>query len=249
MFEQSILRNSNGRKKWTIGLAILAEMAVVGMLVLIPLMYVQAIPTPELMTELTLPPPPPPPPPPAPAAAKIQRTAPRRFNPGELTAPPTVPKQPPLIAETSEPSLPTASDLAAVPGGLPGGVAGGVIGGIVGAVPSPAPPPPPPAEKPAPAPVQRIKVGGAVQAAKLVHEVQPVFPKLAAEARIGGVVRLKAVIAKDGHIKDLALISGHPLLVPAAMKAVTQWVYRPTYLNGQPAEVDTEIDVTFALST
>lgn len=176
MFEQSILRNKNDRRKWTIGIAIVAELAVVGILLLIPLMYVQAIPTPDLVTELTLPPPPPPPPPPAPAVVKIKKTAPRQFNPGELMAPKTVPKETPLIAEAPAPSLPQAPDLAGVPGGTPGGVAGGIIGGIVGAVPSPAPAPPPaPVAQPAAAP-ERIQVGGAVQAAKLIREVQPVFP-------------------------------------------------------------------------
>jgi periplasmic protein TonB len=177
--------------------------------------------------------------------------APRRFNPGELTAPRTVPKDLPQAVAVAEPLLPQAPDLAAVPDGVPGGVPGGVIGGLAGALPSLVVPPPPPAAKavPAAAVTRRLEVGGAVQAAKLIHEVQPLFPKLAEEARIGGVVRLKAVIATDGHIKDLTLISGHPLLIQSAMKAVRQWVYRPTYLNGQPAEVDTEIDVTFALST
>ena len=60
---------------------------------------------------------------------------------------------------------------------------------------------------------------------------------------------MKAVIAKDGRIKDLRVISGHPLLIPSAMRAVKQWIYKPTYLNGQPVEIDTEIDVTFALAT
>jgi protein TonB len=88
-----------------------------------------------------------------------------------------------------------------------------------------------------------------VQAAKLIHQVVPQYPQLAHEARLGGVVRLKAVIAKDGTIEDLSVISGHPLLVPAAMNAVKQWTYKPTFLNGVAIEVATEIDVTFTLSS
>ena len=83
----------------------------------------------------------------------------------------------------------------------------------------------------------------------ILNQVQPVYPRLAASARIGGVVRLKAVISKDGRIKDLKLISGHPLLVQAAMDAVRQWTYKPTVLNGKPVEVATEIDVNFTLSS
>jgi periplasmic protein TonB len=248
MFEQSIVHKGKSRKPWAIALAMLVELGVVGLLVLIPLIFVQAIPMPEFTSILTLPAPPPPPPPPPPAAMKIQKAAPRHFNAEILLAPRTVPQQAPVIVADAAPSIPQTPDLGGVPGGVPGGVTGGVINGIVGSVPEAAPPPVP-LKPEAPATPSRIHVGGNVEAAMLTHEVEPVYPKLASEARIGGQVRLKAVIDKDGHIKDLSLISGHPLLVPSAMNAVRQWVYRPTYLNGNPVEVDTEIDVTFALST
>ena len=74
------------------------------------------------------------------------------------------------------------------------------------------------------------------------------YPPLAKQARISGVVHLNAVIAKDGTIQDLKVISGHPLLIQAAMDAVRQWVYAPTLLNGEPVEVVTQIDVNFTLS-
>ncbi len=88
-----------------------------------------------------------------------------------------------------------------------------------------------------------------MQAAKLIRQVMPKFPKLAHDARIAGVVKLKAVIAKDGTVQDLNVISGHPLLVAAALEAVKQWVYKPTFLNGNAIEVATEIDVTFQLTS
>ena len=94
----------------------------------------------------------------------------------------------------------------------------------------------------------RIKVGGQVAAAKLVRQPKPVYPQLAKQARIQGVVKLHALISKDGTIEDLKAISGHPLLIPAALEAVRQWVYSPTLLNGEPVGVDTEIDVNFTLS-
>jgi protein TonB len=87
-----------------------------------------------------------------------------------------------------------------------------------------------------------------VQSAKLVRQPRPNYPPLAKQARISGVVKLSAVIGKDGTIRELQTISGHPLLVPAALEAVKQWVYQPTLLNGEPVEVQTQIDVNFTLS-
>jgi len=98
------------------------------------------------------------------------------------------------------------------------------------------------------APPSRIRVGGNVQQTKLVSQPQPVYPPLAKQAKIQGVVKLSATIAKDGTMQHLEVISGHPLLIMAAMEAVKQWVYQTTLLNGQPVEVMTEIDVNFTLS-
>ena len=109
------------------------------------------------------------------------------------------------------------------------------------------PPPPPPASLPVETP-QRIRIGGNVQKAKLIQHVDPVYPPLAPQARISGVVRINVVIGKDGTVEKLTLASGHPLLVPAAMEAVKQWVYQPTLLNGQPVEVVTQVEVNFDLN-
>jgi len=94
---------------------------------------------------------------------------------------------------------------------------------------------------------QRIRVGDAVQKVKLLQQPAPVYPPLAVQARISGVVRLNAIIAADGTVKNLTVASGHPLLIPAAMEAAKQWVYEPTLLNGKPVEVITQIEVNFAL--
>ena len=87
-----------------------------------------------------------------------------------------------------------------------------------------------------------------VAQALLVTRVQPVYPPLARQARIQGTVVLRAIISRDGSIENLTLVSGHPMLVPAAIDAVKQWKYQPYLLNGQPVEVDTEVLVNFALS-
>lgn len=102
-------------------------------------------------------------------------------------------------------------------------------------------------QPPAPTP-QRIRVGGNVQQTKLLQHSEPVYPPLAQQARISGVVHLNAIIGKDGTVENLTVASGHPLLVPAALQAVKQWVYAPTLLNGQPVEVVTQIEVNFTLS-
>jgi len=87
-----------------------------------------------------------------------------------------------------------------------------------------------------------------VSAARILRKVAPDYPKKARKAHVEGVVRLHAIIGKDGAIQDLSVISGDPLLTEAAMKAVRQWRYEPTLLNGDPVEVDTTIDVIFALN-
>jgi protein TonB len=112
---------------------------------------------------------------------------------------------------------------------------------------------PPPPKEPIPAAAEnppgkepnRVRQGGAVQEAKIVRRVIPAYPPLARQARVQGVVKLMGIIARDGTIQHLQVLSGHPLLVPAAVAAVRQWLYRPTYLNGDPVEVQAPIDVNF----
>jgi protein TonB len=180
------------------------------------------------------------------------RVIPRQFDAGRLMAPKSIPKEVQMIKEEElpPPSSGVAGVVGGVPGGVPGGQGGGIIGGIIGAAPVAAPPPPPPPVKEAPKAVapQRIRVGGNVQQAKLVRQPKPVYPPLAKQARIQGVVRFQAIIGRDGTIQNLQLVSGHPLLVPSAQEAVKQWVYQPTLLNGEPVEVITQIDVNFTLS-
>ncbi len=101
---------------------------------------------------------------------------------------------------------------------------------------------------PAPEGTMRIRVGGNVQQARLVNQARPVYPQLAKDAKISGIVSLAALIGVDGKMKQLAAVSGQPLLITAAMEAVKQWEYQPTFLNGKPVEVVTNINVNFTLS-
>jgi TonB family protein len=99
-----------------------------------------------------------------------------------------------------------------------------------------------------PTPPARIRVGGNVQQTKLISQPRPVYPPEAKQAHIQGVVKLNAIIGKDGTIQNLEVISGDPALVQSALDAVKQWVYQTTLLNGQPVEVMTQIDVNYTLT-
>jgi protein TonB len=225
-------------KRATIPIAYIFEILLIGVGILVPLIYTEALPKAMISVSLVAPPPPPPPPPP-PAAAPPVRVI-RRVTAEELMRAPTViPKTIAVVKDQPQPQA-SVGVVGGVPGGMPGGAPGGVLGSILSAA---APPPPPPkAEVP-----KRIRVGGQVEAAKAIYRPSPEYPPLAKMARIQGVVRLEAVISKDGTIQDLKMLSGHPLLVKSAMEAVQKWRYQPTLLNGEPVEVVTEIDVNFTL--
>ncbi|HUJ20652.1 MAG TPA: TonB family protein [Bryobacteraceae bacterium] len=251
MFEQTFVEGvGKTNRVWTVMVSFIGQIALIGVAVLIPMIYFDALPRTQLTSFLVAPPPPPPPPPP-PAAVpvKMVKVIPRQFDAGKLMAPKVIPKEVTMIKEEElPPPSASAGVVGGVPGGVPGGTAGGVIGGIIGSVPTAAPPPPPPPVEKKAAPPQRIRVGGQVQQANLIRQPKPIYPPLAKQARIQGVVRFNAIIGRDGTIQNLTLISGHPLLVPAAQEAVKQWLYKPTLLNGEPVEVATVIDVNFTLS-
>jgi general secretion pathway protein A len=94
--------------------------------------------------------------------------------------------------------------------------------------------------------VTRVRVGSRAQAAKLIFQPQPDYPEAAQRAHLQGTVRLEAVLAKDGGVASVRVLSGQPLLTESAEKAVTRWRYQPTLVDGSPVEVVTEVDVDFA---
>jgi protein TonB len=243
MFEDMVVSSSNPsktNKPWTVVLSMVFQVVFLGILILIPLIYTEALPKTMMATLLVAPPPPPPPPPP-PAATPVVRVKPQvhLMDAGKLVAPKVIPKEVKIIKEEAAPDM-SAGMAGGVPGGVAGGSMGGVIGGVIGGMGG-APPPPKPT-------ASRIRQGGSVQAALLINRVQPVYPPLARQTRISGTVRLHAIISKSGTVESLEVMSGHPLLVRAAMDAVQQWKYKPTLLNGDPVEVDTTIDVIFSLN-
>jgi len=245
MFEDSLME-SGGKIKTkqgaTAAVSFFLQILLIGLLVLLPLVFTEALPKQQLMTFLVAPPPPPPPPPPPAAVPEVKIVKPKTsdLDNGQLRTPTAIPKK---VAMIKEDEPPPASGVAGVVGGVPGGVPGGAMGGVLGGIIGNTPTVVPKAATP-----QRVRVSQGVSQGLLVHQVKPVYPPLARQARIQGVVVLQAVISKDGSIEGLHLVSGHPMLAPAAMDAVKQWKYKPYFLNGEPVEVETTINVNFTLA-
>jgi protein TonB len=238
MFDELVESNvvaKKTNKSWTIIISTIVQSLVVMVLILIPLIYTEALPKAMMATLLVAPPPPPPPPPPPQVVeVKVVKPVARLLTQGRLLQPRAIPKNVTVFREAElPPEVPTGP-----------GVFGGVdslLGGLGEGATGVAPPPPPVAR------VSRTKVGGQVQEAKIIARPNPVYPPLARQARIQGKVQLHAIIDKDGRVGELQVVSGHPLLVKAALDAVQNWRYQPTVLNGEPVEVDTTIDVNFVL--
>jgi protein TonB len=231
MFDQLVVSSAQANrtnKPWTVALSAIIQFVIIGILILIPLIYTEALPTGMLSTFLVAPAPPPPPPPPA---APVKIVKPRIIQPQRMVAPTVIPKKIEIIKEAA-PDVSIGQANVGVVGGT------GPLGGVGPVI---APPPPKPVTP------ARIRVGGNVQAASLVRKVQPVYPQIARTAHVSGTVVLHAIIAKDGTIQELQYVTGPPLLMRAAMDAVREWRYKPTLLNGEPVEVDTTISVVFSL--
>jgi len=175
--------------------------------------------------------PPPPPPPPAARAERPPRVAAATKATSSFTVPVDVPD-----TVTPESSLDLGIE-GGVQGGVEGGVPGGVVGGVVGGLPAEAPPPP--------APV--VRVGGLIREPRKIRNVAPVYPSIAREARIQGVVILEATITPQGRVKNAKVLRGIPALDEAAVEAVEQWTYTPTLLGGVPVSVVMTVTVNFVL--
>jgi protein TonB len=244
MFEDSLIE-SGGKLKtkrgWTSIVSFLLQFMIIGVMVLIPLIFTEALPKTVTLGFLVAPPPPPPPPPPAAAPVKVVKVIQTDIVNGQLRTPTKIPQKVQMIKEEEAPPPVMAS--AGVVGGVPGGVPGGSMGGVIGSVLNSTPVAVPKIATP-----QRVRVSAGVTQGLLVKRVQPAYPPLARQARIQGTVVLQAQISKAGDIENLQLISGHPMLAPAAIEAVKQWKYRPYLLNGEPVEVETQVQVNFTLA-
>jgi len=198
-------------------------------------------------TLLVAPPAAPPPPPPSagrPVAPHITPTRPKlTYTQGKLTAPVSIPKTISLDNTTAAPDLGGVEG--GVPGGVPGGQLGGSLGGVIGGTGSSIPVPPPQQA----AAKRIVRVGSKLKAPRQTLSVQPQYPALARQTRLSGTVVVDAVIDEHGNVVGARALSGHPLLIPAALNAVLQWKYEPTLLNGTPVAVEMEVTVHFSLGS
>jgi len=208
------------------------------LIVVLPILQPGLLPEPAAAVKaffvepMAAPAPPPPPPPPAPRAANAPRIAPRPITQtSSFVAPVDVPQE---IKPEEGLDLGVEGGVA---GGVEGGVPGGVVGGVVGGLPD-APPPP----------MQAVRVGGQIKEPKKLKNVQPVYPDIAKQARVQGVVVLECTISPQGKVVDVKVLRSLPLLDEAAVAAVKQWVYTPTLLNGVPVPVIMTVTVNFKLS-
>ena len=242
MFEDSLFDSGGAlrkRKTWPKLLSFVIEVGAIGLLVLAPLLYTQGLPKQQIVDILHLPSPPA-----GRAPAQPVHEQPRAARENRelddkvLREPSRIPLKTQMVRDEPSTGGPPRID-GFVEGGVPGAVPNTVITEIARSV------------RPTmvkPAPPQKLRVSSGVAAGMLIYQMKPAYPRLAAQARIQGTVVLHAVIAKDGTVHDLHVISGHPMLVPAAIEAVKQWRYRPYLLNDEPVEVDTQINVNFTLN-
>jgi len=230
---------NRSRRGWMTLVACALQALGISLLLLLPLIYTQGLPRLQKLEVLGAPAPPPGPPP-APARMRSEMAAQSNMIGERLLTPSRIPH---VITSITETTPPPSID----PGGS--GILGStgnsssnnsVIASIGNSIAAVLPPPPRTA-----AHTPRIS---RVMEGNLIYKVQPDYPPAAKAARIQGPVVLKALISKYGGIENLRVLSGHPMLVRAAMDAVSQWRYRPYYLNGEPVAVETQVTVNFVLA-
>jgi protein TonB len=240
MFEQSVLPSVHTKRPVAFMVVTAAELLVIASAAAIPLFLIPPLNPPKLPIPFRFI-----------RAVTLVRAEPRTANPAptarrafippdKFYAPVRVPVHVAPAQDIGSIETPDVSlnQISGAPTGVPG-----VLEGT--GVPIPAPPPQSTAKPKSQAPV---RVSQGVQETKLINKVVPIYPRLAIQTRQFGKVHLVATIGKDGHVRQLQIIGGPAFLVPAAVEAVKQWVYRPTLLNAQPVEVIAPIEINFILS-
>jgi len=255
MFEQAVLSNGPASKRvWTTFAGVTGQALLVTFAVMIPMIWPEAMPSRQTLLRVFTPGPPPAPPPKGNASAvPVTRAVTRPFRPEGLVTPASAPAHPLTIVDEPPETAGGPGVPGGVPGGDPHGIANGVLSALLGSG-APAVAPPRPVEHPvavaakAPSAVPVRIRSSVLRPAKPVFRPEPAYPELARRMRVSGVVELEGIVGTDGRIREPKLLSGNPLLAPAAMEAVRRWVYEPTILNGQAVEVIAPITVTFRLN-
>jgi protein TonB len=240
VFTESLLESSaHSRRGWATMLSFAVQALAVAALILLPLFHTQAFPAIVALGSLIGPPPGE-----RPRAVSTERQPTRPSSTSEVVG--NTVREPIQIrrgvANIQDESAPVpVPDAGYYVPGSPGSAASGTqIMSLLAAPPRPAPPPP--------VPTRRVPVSGGVSQGLLIQQVRPLYPPIAVAAHVQGAVVLNALISRSGAIENLRVLSGHPLLVHAALEAVRQWRYRPYLLNGEPVEVETQITVNFTLT-
>ncbi|MDD5544259.1 MAG: energy transducer TonB [Acidobacteriia bacterium] len=244
LFEQN---QPEPRRTTKVLFSICAHGVILGLLVLIPLIYTEALPMTQMRDYLLTPSPPTAPAPRPPRAVRIVSVEHRTISreTAQFVAPGEIPRTIPRIVDEAPPAGSPTDIRPGIDGALPGD---GSDSQFMQMLRKSLPAPPRPTPKASEAgTAQRIRLVSSLSQANLIYAPQPEYPPLAKTAGIQGPVVLEAIISKDGTVAGLHVLSGHPLLVDAAVRAVLQWRYRPTILNGVPVEVSTTITVNFRL--
>lgn len=224
--------------EWALSLAL--HVLIIAVVIIAPLYFTGTIDLGSFeRTFLVAPRPPAAAPPPARAERVVQAVA-RPIPQQVITQPVVIPAKIRIVHDAAPPPDPGTMG---VIGGVPGGVVGGVLGGVIGGTTN-VPPPPPPAARPA---HEILRVGGDVKPPQVLYAPAPFYPALARASRVEGVVILDAIIDETGHVVQARALSGPALLLHSALMAVSQWRYRPTYLDGQPVEIRMHVTVKFRL--
>lgn len=241
VFTQSLLDTAcaPGTRRWPKLLSFALQAVGAGLLILAPLFQTYAVPALVEISSVLAPPVGAPPRPATPQPSRDNRVRTSEIAGDTVIAPVRIPKRATVINDESLPSGRPGQD-AYVPGAIPGAdQRNSAISDLVAHVI---------AIPPRPAPAARTRLSEGVSQGYLAQRVQPVYPIPAIAARIQGSVVLMAVISRSGEIENLRVVSGHPMLAPAALQAVRQWRYQPYRLNGEAVEVETKITVNFVLA-
>ena len=214
------------------------HLLIVAAVLIAPLMFTRTIDLSKFDQMFLVAPKPPAAAPPA-AAEKVVKAVSRPIPKQVVTQPVMIPAKIRMVHDEAPPPDPGAMG---VIGGVPGGVAGGVLGGIIGGTGNIAPPPPPAHQE-----KEILRVGGDVKQPQVLYAPPPVYPALARTTRLEGIVVIDAVIDETGHVVEARAISGPALLLESALRAVAQWRYQPTYLDGQAVSIRMHVTVKFRL--
>jgi protein TonB len=207
------------------------DVGILLLLILVPLIYPEALPAAMMQTLLFLPPPPPPPLPPPPPEVKVVHVESEMMN-NQLTAPTRIPHNISMVNEKE--TAASSFGVAGMEGMGGGGSAMGSLFGDSG----------PKVKAAAP---KKVNISAGVAVGLLIQKTIPEYPPIAKAARVQGTVVLQATISRQGTIENLHVVSGPAMLQQAAMDAVRTWRYRPYLLNNEPVEVDTTVNVIFTL--